>query len=397
MTMRLTYTLLTAIALFVAGVLASYLYLGQDSFFQTLHQLQNPKALFQERRSTYENLTRTNQDFTAGMRALNSGNPEQARAHFENALQLTTDELERLQIAYKIAVAKRDSGDYITAIRELKDLAAHPSSNQFMRAYAVENMAQMYYTYPQKAKEITTEIFSSSPYDAMYVEGNLEQSYVNVFRYAATFYETGYGALRIANHTLNEWGLREENGSITAQERQVYRDEIVHALTSADADIERIKDVPNQKDGIPEIMMRRAVVIAKLQKLAPDAVAPFGDLDSAFQSAFTIYSLRARESSDGYLRFNYAYMLWHNFGDSRQADIRSILKPLYQNPDYQNENVTQFFRSESDNRLGVRHVLVALATLDPDFKAHLISLGWSPSLLINAPWHHDALTIWYTP
>lgn len=377
--MKLTYTILACCAILLGTALGSYLYLGEAEFFRKTHSLLSLQSITGKPDTAYETLTRTNPDFTAGMRALNSGNPEAAQARFQNALQFTTDELERLQIAYKIAVAKRESGDYISAIRELKDLAANPSSNRFMRAYSIENMAQMYYTYPQQAEAITTEIFSTAPYSAMYIEGDLESSYVNVFKYGATSYETGYGAMRIANHTLNRWALEQEASALTTENRDAHLNEVVRALTSADADIERIKDVPNQRDGVPEIMMRRAVVIAKLQKLSPEAAAPFGGLDEAFKIAFNIYALRSRANADGYLRFNYAYMLWHNFGNERSADIRNTLRPLT-SPAYQEESVTKFFRAESDNRLGVRHVLIALANIDPQFKAHLIALDWSPTL-----------------
>lgn len=378
--MKILYTFLAAITLFVALVLGAYLIMGETAFFSLVRKgLRSPQSLFVPESTAYENLVKENADFAAGMRKLNSGDFVGAQADLSNALQTTTNEYERLQIAYKIAVAKREMGDHIAAIRELKDLAAHPDSSVFMRAYAVENIGQLYYTYPDKADTLTKEIFSGNPYSAFLVTGDLRQSYANLFEYATSFYPTGYAEMRIAEYKLSLWDAAERRGTITDTVRTGYRDLIVQKLRNADADIARISEIPNTKDGVAEIMMRRAMVIGKLQKLDPSAVVEFGSLDTAFQSAFTVYALKGRATADGFLRFNYAYMLYHNFGTERADDIRNILQPLYATDAYAKEKVTNYFRTERKNVLQTKPILVALAGIDPQFKKHLTSLGWQES------------------
>ncbi|MBP9669294.1 MAG: hypothetical protein KBE09_03325 [Candidatus Pacebacteria bacterium] len=378
--MKVLYFFLALITLMVAALLGAYIFFGEQAFFSFVRTgMRSPKALFVPEKSAYENLVKENPDFASGMRKLNAGEYASAQADLANALEKSTDDIERLQIAYKIAIAKRESGDRLAAIRDLKDLVAHPDSTIYMKAYAVENMGQLYYTYPAEADELTKAIFSGAPYSAFLVAGDLRQSYANLFEYATSFYPTGYAEMRVAEYKLALWDAAEKRNTITDTVRTGYRDLVVQKLRNADADIERIKNIPNTKDGVAEIMMRRAMVIGKLQKLDPTAVVEFGSLDTAFQSAFTVYALKSRPAADGFLRFNYAYMLWHNFGTERASDIRTVLAPLYQNPAYGSEKVTAYFKTEKKNVLSTKSILVALADIDPDFKAHLLSLGWQES------------------
>ncbi len=378
--MKLIYFFLALITLLVAGLLGAYIYLGEASFFSLVRTgIRSPRALFVPEATTYDTLVKANTEFASGMRKLNAGEFAAAQADFSNALQLTDDEQQRLQIAYKIAIAKREMGDHAAAIRELKDLVAHPESSVYMKAYAVENIGQLYYTYPDKADLLTKEIFTGAPYSAFLVSGDLRQSYANLFEYAASFYPTGYAEMRSAEYKLSLWDTAERRKTITDTVRTGYRDLVVQKLRNADADIQRIQEIPNTKDGIAEIMMRRAMVIGKLQKLDPSAVIEFGSLDSAFQSAFAVYALKSRATADGFLRFNYAYMLYLNFGSERAADIKNVLAPLYEDPAYLSEKVTGYLRTEKKNVLQTKNILIALADIDPGFKAHLLSLGWQAS------------------
>jgi len=224
----------------------------------------------------------------------------------------------------------------------------------------------------------TNEIFKDQPYTALYTASDVSQSYRNLFGYATSLYPLAYSELRIAFWYANQIVPASSNGvaPVTLSPDQVssYKNIIRQDIASADKDIARIQNDPNQNGIIPALIQREAVVAGKMQITGDDS---FGDAETLFKEDLALYASTTPPGSDGFTRYYYAAYLAHRYGKSRAADIENILAPLYTDAPYKGTPSAHEFGTERNNILGDKPNLQLLASIDPKFKTYLISLGWT--------------------
>lgn len=299
-----------------------------------------------------------------------TGDTKQVIELYQKALELATDPTERGQIQFKIA-AMGSRVDTTTSIQQLKNLAADTTQSNLQRAYAVQQLGQTYYK--NTNKDTVSLIFSGEPYADFYKEKDIRLALRRLFEYASSFYPLAISELRAARWYADEVYALKQKAALTKDEQirvDFYLSIIREKLALAEADIERTKTAPNAKYLIPEALTRRAGVLARLALAGEES---FADPEKAFAEAIDANVLIR---DDGPSRVNYALYLVGKYGASRQDDIIATLKPLTSNEDYP-DGTRIFLKAERNNVLGSKADLVSLASLVPDFKKMLLSLGWS--------------------
>lgn len=294
----------------------------------------------------------------------------EARAKYEEALRFASSEEEQAQIRLKIAHTVRDEGDLVRAAQLYKEVAGMTSYPAIARAYAVQSLALLYDYAGDPA--VRTETFKGEPYVSFYVQQNFTRSYKNLFEYAAQLYPLAIPELRSAAWYANAL-LRQSKGLAQLSEEDVaeYQSIVAAKLQRADADIARTQDDPNEAILRPEISRARAIVLGRM------ALAGYGSLTEA-EAAYDValHENEARGGTrDGFMRYWYAAFLSEIEG--RDADVVAMLAPLYTDSAYASSLVTSFFTTERNNQLRAKETLQRLAGIDPQFKQHLISLGWT--------------------
>lgn len=345
------------------------------------------------------------QAFREGENLLRSGMPEQALEKFTQALRGVSDPLQEGQIKFKIAVATGDSAEgtnYLAAIPLYKEIAANTAYSKVMRAQAVEEMGLIFTRYADE--EVTNLIFSTEPYTSMRDPKNTWLSYRRLFEYASSLYPLAISELRVAdwhankvltnartltkkaNIPLASFSTNEGRDSIRkvlisegkdpdTVLNPLIEDEriIAERIANADADIERIRDLPNENRELPAILQRKGVILSRMQQAGNDS---FGDAEETFKRSLELYASANNTANDGYARYYYAQFLMNKHGSARHEDVRAILSPFYTTNTYNGGAVEHFFRSERSNVLSAKSTLVQLAGIDPRFKLYLMNLGW---------------------
>ena len=92
-------------------------------------------------------IMRSNADYASGKNYFSQRNYDLAKEQYQRALLNAQDDVQGSQIQFSIAVADEFAGRYLDAIKEFKAIAIDPSSYQFVRAYAVQEIGLIYYGY----------------------------------------------------------------------------------------------------------------------------------------------------------------------------------------------------------------------------------------------------------
>lgn len=324
----------------------------------------------QNRATTYDALIQSSEPFARGMQLYQAGSYGEAQAVLEQAYLEARDDDERGQIDIKIAHAVRMNGNHMAAIPLYKDIALNASYSGMVRAYAIDALSTIYATYADPA--ITQAIFSTEPFREMYRADDVPGSYARLHAYGSSFYKLATIESRLADFYAGQL-LRTHEG-LSPIEIGALKDSIRASMAAIDADVERIAGIPNESSGIPAIVMRKAMVAGKMAQLGDSS---FGDPDALFQQAIELAEVKG-STTLGYARLNYAFYL-HEAGESRTEEVRALLRLLSDTTISGHKLVTAYFTSVRTGDAAPRARVVALASVSPEFKAHLMSLGWKDS------------------
>lgn len=351
-------------------------------FFTQAKSSQSSSALpvYNAKNTANDTLTKNNPSFaqaevTLGSQATTSTSQENALASiplYQQALADATDNIQRAQVAYKIARAEEKAGQYVNAINDFKSLAASTTVLKIVRAYSVQSMGDMFYTYNDPA--IKEETFRDAPYSAMVVKGDTAQTYRHLFEYAVSLYPLGLSETRIADWYANDLlalYASSKNPSSTVVSKDLGR--IAQSLALADKDLKRMESEKNAKFDAPEVLQRKAVVIGKLARIGK---ATPSDAEASFKTAQNMSSL-LEGKPNGFTSYLYADFLANAYGKTRLTDIQAQLSNIYAVRSTSTDPVVLFLTNEKTNTLNVKQSLVNLAALDPKFKTYLTSLGWT--------------------
>ncbi len=310
--------------------------------------------------------------FGRGVASYKEGDYDQAYQQFTQATASAVDPVQEGQARIKLASSFEKSGgfsNYIKAIAIYKEIALNPSYTNITRAYATQALASLFYAYADP--KITDEIFSTEPFASMRVSDDVALSYRHLFEYAASLYPLGTAQLRIADWYANAIA----NRTASAEEISQYKAIIRANIDAAHKDTQRIQYDENEKANIFSILQREAVISARLA-VAGDM--SFGNWEDLFRQAVNYAQISGVKGSDGYARVNYAKFMAKIGGSARANDIMSILAPINANSSvYANTPFERFLKNEANDVLSYKSDLVMISNFDPEFKDHLIKLGWS--------------------
>ena len=335
--------------------------------------------------TTYDALLSDNPAFAQADALYAAGNVAGAESELNSALQNAHTPEEAGQIQIKLAtVIENGFSDPTTALNAiplLKQIAANTSYSPIIRASAIQEMGVAFYNTGDK--RFTDAIFSNDAlYSTMFVSGDTDLSYRHLFQYAASIYPLAYSELRIAkwySGRIYESAQAASSNSaahLSADQVSSYKDMIRQEIAAAHTDEQRIQNDPHQNRIIPALIQNEAILIGRMQSIGDDS---FGDAEPLFQRALSLEAAAKPPLSDGFTRYYYAAFLAQRYGTSRASDVQNILAPFYTSDAYQGTAAVREFGSERNNILGDKPNLQLLASVDPKFKAYLISLGWTAS------------------
>lgn len=356
--------------LVVLGIIA----VGVQYFYES-HGGQSSNTVYSSTNTPTTVLSQNNPDFAQALAAQSQHNYTLSKQYYEAALQTTTDPVQQAQIEYDIASATEESGDYADAIQMYKQIAADTSNYNFVRAYAVQQIGLIYYTYlGGNESPIVAATFNSAPYSSFYATSSISLSYKNLFQYAASIYPLGQSESRIAYwYAVN---IADTLHSTTTPEAVSELSSMNQAIQLANQDSARAVLDPGSQRMVPSVYMLEGL---SYEFLAPLGVASSTEIEAQFSQA-----VRLADSFGyaGYERYYYASYLARAYGSSRESDIQSLLAPFTSsNAAEIDPPVSAFFAAtESDSSQNVnKQSMIRLANLDPSFKTYLLSLGWENS------------------
>ncbi len=312
---------------------------------------------------------KSNQAYENGLRLSDQRKFSDAVAQYELAANEVSDPSQSAVIQFSLAYAEAASGDYSSAVAIYKNLAASSSTlSAIPRAYAVQDMAHLYFRYGDPA--ITAEIFKDAPYSSLFMAGNVEHTYKNLFDYATSIYPLALSELYSANWYANQLLAYPKS-------HPEYVSSIQTNLQLADQDIAVLRSNEKQQpEALVEALEERAVVLGKMRRLG---YSTSEDPDAAFKELLELYSSLHKSSSDWTVRVQYCFYIAHTAGSTRAADIQSILGPIDTDPSAHGDSIQQFLSNARTGSKGTKSDYELLASFDPQFKKLLISLGWTNS------------------
>ncbi len=323
-------------------------------------------------------LRQNSKSFVQAQKFITLGDYASARTAFTAALKDTTDSKQKALIEYKIANVDFHTGNTIASIQTLKTIATNTKYQPRKRAYAIQKMARFFHSTFDPA--ITQEIFNKPPFKALFVSGNTILSYQNLFEYGAHIYPLPVTELYLANMYAEHIGALYKAGA-TATSTSVVSDMkiIKDKFTLAGASLS--STTPKQREVLPPFtLLRKAITLGTLShlKLASSSYA-----ERSFKTALTAYDQFGNATStgkDAKARYQYAAFLATTYGSARASDIQKIMTPLYTETSYTKSPITVFFKNAHGTlatQIGAQKNIQDIASNDPDFKAYLITLGWT--------------------
>jgi tetratricopeptide (TPR) repeat protein len=321
-------------------------------------------------------LEKQNQEYALAKSYQKSGDYASALQSYQKALTESQDALQRTQIAFNIAYANELLGKYAEAIAQFKAIAADTSNYAIARAASVQAIGLMYYTYSGSAtlQTIASETFKDPPYDSFQDGNSLNMAYTKLFEYAASIYPLAGSEVRIAYGYTNELLDTLKSATTTPQGKE-YLALITQSLQATDRDLMRMRDVPEERTLIPEILVREGKTLDRLATLGvvdPQQAEPYFKRGMQYAASLDL-------KPGSFYALNYALFLADRYGSARSADIKNLLVPFrVGNEAAIYSIVVDFYKNirlapSSDKN---RKLIILLGQIDPDFKVYLISLGW---------------------
>lgn len=297
---------------------------------------------------------------------------------YEEAFRVVKNQDGRAQIRYEIALIENEAGDPIEAIQILKEVAVMPDISNLIRASAIDQMVQIFYS--RGDERIFQEIFSGDLFkDFLSSTGSKRTSLVNLLEFGSSFYPLAWSQLEIADWYATGLLLRKTDPQNEFAPQPPYRyseDElksiIKEKIKNADQDIERLQEVYTSDSRLVGFTYRKAIIASKLERIGD----PFlGNAEALFKKALEESRIMGVPITEAFILYGFAVHLAQTEPE-RSSDIKSLLANFYNSNKFTSSPFFEFLKNEKANVLNNRDVIELLAQIDPQFKSFLSQLGW---------------------
>jgi len=361
----------------VRKIMKTYLWIGAIclvavAVFVVLFYRANPTSKYSSSNTPIDVLIEENADYARARTLARAGNSMEAEKAYNAALITATDSVQQGQIKFGIAQTKDYQGDFVGSVRLFKELVDDTNNIPLLRAYAVQWMVDIN---NNGVPEVTKEVFSTSPYSEMVVEGDVALTNRHLAEYGSAIYPLGLLEMYVAI-----WYAEKITETPPPSEAPAYVTIIKKKIENAERDIERAKNDTGARASIPDILQYEARVKAGL------AIAGAGsgaDAEAQFQRAFAAMATYGMAPwYDEYTRLNYAIFLMRMYGQDRTADIHATIAPIYENPIYKTAPIVTYLKNIAAGGPidpNKKKYIGQLANYDAGFKTYLLSLGWKTS------------------
>ena len=237
------------------------------------------------------------------------------------------------------------------------------------RATAVEDIADIY---SRGNIEVNNGIFKDEPFASLFVANDVGLTLGHLHDYAVTIYPLALSELRLAQwyaYQLPSAGTTSK--TLSAEVVQKYLAKVKQFVLAADFDINYMQADSTMGADLRAALLTRATVIGHLNRYGDTST---GDANAEFLQAIRAYAV-ANPGEDGNARYYYALFLAQTGGAGNKAQISSVLAPIG-TPTYANSSVRGLLQNARSISF-YRQFPVLIAKIDPDFKAYLMSLGWT--------------------
>ncbi|MBS4052614.1 MAG: hypothetical protein KGZ69_15645 [Methylomonas sp.] len=299
-----------------------------------------------------------------------SGQYGQAKIKYLEALLDARDPIQESQIEFKIALSAEKSGDYPDAITRYKMIIGKATSYRFTRAASAQQLMLM--VMEPAAQRYLPLISADAPYSEIVVAGDREMTKKNMAEYASSFYPLALPELIAATWYGQQLLTAVREGGMSTSTALQYGEKIRQKVENVEKDIVRIQNDPNERRLIPDVMNRKAILYGLLTGLRQVSI---DNARAAFETAIQMNAVNG-PGQDGFSRYFYAFFI-SQVPTLGSSDIQAVLRPVYTDPAYVGSPVVTFFMGEKNNALRQKANITAVAQKDADFKAFLMTIGWT--------------------
>ncbi len=320
----------------------------------------------------YNALSKENTAFADAEKLAINGNFSEAIPLYQTALQATHDDKQRLKITLILARAMVQTGDYAHAIPLLKQVITMSTDPVTARgrATAAEEIADLY---SQRDTAITNAIFSDQPFTALLVEGDAGLTLRQLHEYAVSIYPIATAELRVAKwYSAQLPNAGKKSVTINAAQVDQHVATIHSLLGTADYDINFMQADGTMGHDFRTAILLRAGILGDLNRFGDTSIE---NAEAQFLRAIDAFT-KTGPGQDGIARYYYALFLAQTYGAEKKAQIQTILAPL-STSEYAASPVITILKN-ARAVASYRKFPKLIATIDPDFKAYLMSLGWTP-------------------
>lgn len=300
---------------------------------------------------------------------------DKAISLYEDALTNSSNSEVRAQIEYEIGVVQNYMNDPIGAIRRLKTVANNTDYSPLIRAYAIQQMGEVFYWRSDPAT--FDEIFKDDPYTNMFVPDKPSTSLKNLFEYASSFYPLAYAELKTAQFYANKI-LNVQTAGLTVSSEGLSIDEmkilIRQKVENAEKDIEDIKKLYPTDTRISSAIQRKAIIAGLIYR----AGDPFlGDPRILFEQARQGELIRGNFNQAAFTTYHFASFLAQIGSIGNKEEVQALLEDFYEDGKFaKTTTFYDFLKNEGGAISTSRENILLLAEIDPKFKNLIISLGW---------------------
>jgi tetratricopeptide (TPR) repeat protein len=313
--------------------------------------------------------------FAAAQQLESQGNYASAIPQLQSALSSTSDPSQDVTIMFHLEQDYEFTGNYQAAAQTLQQIASSNTYSSLSHAFAVEQLGVLYSRFPTQS--VASAVFDQAPYSALYVATSSNLTLRNIFGYATTIYPLPVSEYSLANSYANSilnQGLVGQTSAAAKTKLSVLEVQLLASFQAGNAAYKTVLTDPPAADYLLSAELEQAIVLGKLQQIGNTSE---GDAGQAFQSLLSSYSSQ-NDTADGVVRLQYASFLANTGGTSNASDIASLLSPVIQDPTHRGvfvEPLLKAYVGAASSR--TKQSLALVASIDPDFKAFLASLGWT--------------------
>jgi len=319
----------------------------------------------------YNALVSENASFAQAQRLHMERRFAEALPYYNEALKEASSDEQRLQIRLLEARTMMQLQEYAKAVPLLKEIiAADPSARTaYGRAAAAADIADIY---SRGIFTVNRDIFNDEPFTSLWVANDVALTLRHVYEYSASIYPIALSQLRIAEWYANQLpDARTPSKTLSESDVQAYLATIQQLVASADQDIAYLREDDAMAGDLHAALLERAVVVGNLNRHGNTSL---GEADEDYAQAIEAYVTEG-PGQDGIARYYYALFMAQADGAVRKSDIQAILAPL-SGADYADSPVRQLLQT-ARTVLFYRQFPSLLASIDPEFKKFLMTLGWT--------------------